>query len=274
MTFDPDQWQASHRQRYFGNFILAHLAVIAWCIWDFNWVGMSLGLAGYLLFGKVGADIGFHRYFAHHSFQTSRFWEWVFLISGNLCGLGSSIAWCGIHVAHHVSVDTDDDPHDPARKGFWRVWFHRYEYQFRISKTDSRFLKTCLRDPRQVFIHRNYFKIYYAFVLLVIAVAAVLRSWDVLVGIWAWPVVFMFHGTGSANAICHRYGYQNYVGKAAGRSTNNLWLNLLLWGTALHNNHHGNPGAYSFATSKWYEIDLLGVAIKYLFVKNPKGVAA
>jgi stearoyl-CoA desaturase (delta-9 desaturase) len=44
-------------------------------------------LAVYFWFASLGVFVGQHRYFAHRSFETSKFWDWVLNISGTLAGL-------------------------------------------------------------------------------------------------------------------------------------------------------------------------------------------
>jgi stearoyl-CoA desaturase (delta-9 desaturase) len=271
MTFlDPDRWPVGRQKMFQANFLVAHLAVALWCVSAFTWTGFALGLLAYLLFGKIGGDIGFHRYFSHRSFKTSPFVEWVMLVLGTLSGFGSSISWVAMHGIHHAKVDTQSDPHSPGRVGFWRCYFYLYDYSFRMTDAAStKFLRDAVRDKRQLFIHRHYFKLYYGWLLTLAALSVAFFSWLPLIGFWAWPVVWIFHGSGASNSICHRYGYQNFTGPVAGKSTNNTWLNLILLGNALHNNHHGKPRSHTFDTEgKWYEFDVWGLLIRHVLAKK------
>ena len=60
-----------------GNHILA-LAGLIFGNWNFLW----LTLIGWILFGKIGGEIGFHRYFAHKSFITKKWKENILIFLG------------------------------------------------------------------------------------------------------------------------------------------------------------------------------------------------
>src|SRR3989304_7684806 len=65
---------------------------------------------------------GYHRYFAHRSYKTSRWFQFV------LAGLGCSAAqkgplwWSSHHRHHHKYSDQPEDVHSPTRDGVW--WSH------------------------------------------------------------------------------------------------------------------------------------------------------
>lgn len=275
LYIDPDKWKIGRQKMFYANYIAAHAAVVWWCLTSFTWAGFALGFLGYLIFGKVGGDIGLHRYFSHQSFKTSKFKEWLLLILGTLAGFGSSISWTSMHGIHHSQVDTMKDPHSPERVGLWRTYFYLYDYRYVLtSDAKSDFVRKAVRDRKQLFIHRNYFKLYYAWLACLGGFSyAIGELWPIM-SFWAWTVVWTFHGAGSVNALCHRFGYQNYTGPKAGKSTNLTWLNFLLLGGALHNNHHGEPWNYRFdTTDKWYEFDLVGKVIKYVFMDKEQRAA-
>ena len=65
----------------------------------------------YTLFGvfyaiqMFGITIGFHRYIAHKSFKTSRFFEGVLMITGSMALEGPLIFWVSTHRRHHRFAD-------------------------------------------------------------------------------------------------------------------------------------------------------------------------
>ena len=65
----------------------------------------------YTLFGvfyaiqMFGVGIGFHRYLAHKSFKTSRFFEGVLMITGSMALEGPVLFWVSTHRRHHRFSD-------------------------------------------------------------------------------------------------------------------------------------------------------------------------
>ena len=71
------------------------------------------------LFGITG---GYHRYVAHRSFKTSRFFQFALARLGASAGQNGPLWWVSHHRLHHRHADTDHDAHSPGLKGFW--WAH------------------------------------------------------------------------------------------------------------------------------------------------------
>ena len=68
----------------------------------------------------LGNTVGYHRLLTHKSFKAHRSVEVGLVLLGALHG-GSPLFWVGLHRLHHMSSDTEEDPHSPTR-GFW--WAH------------------------------------------------------------------------------------------------------------------------------------------------------
>jgi fatty-acid desaturase len=81
---------------------------------------MILGLVTYLLFG-VGITMGYHRYFAHRSFDAILPLRLGMMFMGTGAFEGSVLWWCRDHRAHHRYSDTEKDPYG-VNKGF--LWAH------------------------------------------------------------------------------------------------------------------------------------------------------
>ena len=75
--------------------------------------GFELFPLSYLIFVlmcPIGISAGLHRYFTHKSFKTSKAWERIMLFASVYASVGSSIAWVGMHRAHHRYSDKKYDP--------------------------------------------------------------------------------------------------------------------------------------------------------------------
>lgn len=234
--------------------IVNHVLVVAAILfgpWSTHWGWIFLGL---LLFGKIGGEVGYHRYFCHSSFETNRAFRFLLLYLGSLNCFGSPIAWSAIHHTHHLGSDTSRDPH--GKLPVWRVWLTLW----RPTIISPRLVRSLRKDPIDGWIHRNYF-------VLVIGTFFVFSLYSVWLAIFliSIPAVLTFHSAGLVNTVCHRWGYRNF--ETQDDSRNNLLVNCITLGSGLHNNHHKYPKAWN-NSFQWYEIDLVAWIIR--FMKIPK----
>ena len=68
-------------------------------------------------FSGLGITMGYHRLFAHKSYQTNIFLEWVLMIFGSLALENTILKWSSDHRKHHSFSETEDDPYSIV-KGF------------------------------------------------------------------------------------------------------------------------------------------------------------
>ena len=61
----------------------------------------------------VGIEVGFHRHFAHRSFQAVRPVRIILAALGSMALQGSVLWWAGVHRVHHAKADHFGDPHSP-----------------------------------------------------------------------------------------------------------------------------------------------------------------
>lgn len=228
-------------------------------IFKFHPANLWLTVVGYLFINKIGVECGYHRLFSHQAYRTGNFRKFIILYLGTLCGIGSSIAWVGVHRLHHRYADTDKDPHGnlPA----WRIWLTFWR-EFTISPQSVRDLIT---DRQHLFFHKHYFKILIGTYLIIGA----LSSQALMFGV-AGASVFAIHVAGLVNILGHRSGERRYP--TGDQSRNHMLLNLILAGNGLHNNHHAKPKAWDFRTEK-SDIDVQANIIKWFLLvdKDEKG---
>lgn len=217
-------------------------------------------LLGWILFGKIGGEIGFHRYLCHKSFETGILRHHLLMVLGCMNCFGSPISWAAIHRSHHVHSDTDLDPHGGALPP-WRVWFTLWK----IQSIGPRVVLNEMKDPKIRWYHHNYFflviGLYGIFALFSLQFAAFFVSV---------PAVLTFHSAGLVNFVCHNWGYRNHRTKDS--SFNNLFVNALTLGSGLHNNHHNRPNS-PYCSENWFEFDLPGFLIRTIFNSRNRHVA-
>ena len=208
----------------------------------------------FYLFSGLGITIGYHRYFTHGGFETSRFVRGLLAVAGSMAVQGSVIEWVADHRRHHAFSDKEGDPHSPhlddgpGLKGVARGLWHAHMGWLFGDETSSRerWAPDLLKDPMIVRIDR----LFPMFVVLTFSLPpligfALTRTWEGALAAALWGslvrVFLLHHVTWSINSICHFYGKRPFEGDDF--STNNWPLALLSFGESWHNNHHAFPSA-------------------------------
>jgi len=186
---------------------------------------------------------GFHRYFSHHSFKTSRPFAFLLGAFGSTGLRGGPLWWAAHHRNHHRVSDRAADIHRPV-DGIW----HNYLGWLLVREngtTDLHCMKDFAKHPEQVWLNR--------FWLLPSLVLAALCAWAGclmagLSGLYAFlglgfglSTVLVFHGQSLLDVLAHRWGRRRF--DLADTSHNITGLHLLFMGEAWHNNHHHHPGS-------------------------------
>ena len=221
---------------------------------DFNlWLS---GIAFGWIFHWIVGSIIIHRYITHKTFKVNKFIHNAFTILSTLAYAGSSLAWASMHRIHHVTSDTDKDPHSPKKYNWWQLLTLSVDIKNReLELLNS---KDLLHDKLHLFCHKYYVPINIAFIILLAAISPKL-----LIAFWigiAYHVIGIFFSTW----VYHKkLPLQYRTHETTDNSYNNLWSTLFFHGEAYHNNHHKNPGATSSA-EKWYEFDLNNALIRLI----------
>ncbi len=253
MDSDP-VWVASRRPWHeiylhpgtapFWGIHVAAIAGVAWLGW--SWTGVLLCLALYLprMFLTTG---GYHRYFSHRSYKTSRWFQFVLAFFAEVTLEKGVLWWASHHRHHHKMSDQPGDFH-AARYGFW--WSHVGWILCRdFDATDLDRVKDLARFPEIRFIDRHWW-----IPPLAVAIATYLIG-----GVWAlvWGgfvcQVVTWHGTFTINSLTHIFGKRRYA--TSDDSKNHWLLALITLGEGWHNNHHH----YQVAARngfRWWEIDV------------------
>jgi len=221
-------------------------AVVGVAIVGFSWTGLALAAGLYFvrMFFVTGA---YHRYFSHRTYKTSRWFQFVLAFGAVATAQKGVLWWASQHRKHHRVSDTADDPHSPARHGFWWAhvgWIVSHENQ--DTRLDD--IRDMARYPELRFLDRHY-------LLPPLAVAlalAAIGGWQFVVWGMFVSTVVCWHGTFTINSLSHLWGGRRY--RTEDDSRNNLVLALITMGEGWHNNHHH----YQVAARQgffWWEID-------------------
>jgi stearoyl-CoA desaturase (delta-9 desaturase) len=229
------------------SFVLIHLACLA-AIWTgVSWSSVAICVALYLV-RMLAITAGYHRYFSHRSFKTSRAMQFVLALLAQSSTQKSVLWWAAIHRHHHRHSDTEDDVHSPRHRGFWYSHFGWiFDPRYDAAKLDD--VPDLAKYPELRFLAR--WELLPAVVLGV--VVFLLAGWQGLIVGFVWSTVLLYHGTFFINSLAHVHGNQRYV--TGDDSRNNWWLAVITLGEGWHNNHH----AYQRSCRqgfRWYEIDI------------------
>jgi stearoyl-CoA desaturase (delta-9 desaturase) len=229
-------------------FFLIHVgALVLPFLVPFHWRDLLL-VVGLYYFRMFFIATGFHRYFSHRSYRTSRAYQFVIALFGGMCAQKGAMWWASHHRAHHLYSDTDLDVHSPARRGFW--WSHvLWIVDYRYELTDTKRIRDFARYPEIVWLNKHH----YAPVVLLAAILYAVGGAEWLVWGFFVSTVLLWHGTFTINSLAHVFGSRRYA--TTDTSRNNFLLALITNGEGWHNNHHhyqssANQGFY------WWEIDL------------------
>ncbi len=115
-------WWLCPPTRFLGRVQLLTGAVTIWALLfaAAGWGWWALALFGCFLYGCVGLSVGFHRYFAHRSFDAPRWAVVMFHLLGVMACIGAAAGRAVMHRRHRMHADRADEPH-PAKALGWRA---------------------------------------------------------------------------------------------------------------------------------------------------------
>lgn len=250
--------------------LFMHVAALSVFLVGFSWAAFTALLVTYI-FRVFGLTAGYHRYFSHKSFKTSRAFQFVLAALGGSAAQLGPLWWAAHHRWHHQHADTEEDIHSPARKGFW--WSHiGWLLSGRYAGTRLDLVRDFGRYPELRFLNRHPYVCPLVLVAALFGMGEWLRltapgsntsGWQMLAWGFFLSTVLVYHVTFSINSLTHLLGTRRY--ETSDTSRNNALLAILTMGEGWHNNHH------RFAVSArqgffWWEIDLSYYLLKGLAV--------
>ena len=126
---------------------IAGVAILGW-----SWRGLALALALHLprMFFVTG---GYHRYFSHRSFRTSRWFQFLLGLGAVLTGQRGPLWWAAHHRTHHKLSDAPGDLHSVKQSGFW--WAHHgWILSADLEDTNLARIKDFAKYPELVWLDR------------------------------------------------------------------------------------------------------------------------
>ena len=227
-------------------FLMVHAGCFA-VIWSgISWQSVAICAVLYVVrMFAIGA--GYHRYFSHRAYSTSRVFQFVLAFLAQSSAQKSILWWAAKHRHHHLHSDTKQDVHSPRHRGFFYSHLSWIFYR-QHDGTDLVKISDFVSYPELMWLHR--FELLPAF--LTAGFCLLIAGWPGLVVGFLWSTVLVYHATFCINSLAHVHGRKRYV--TGDDSRNNLLLALFTMGEGWHNNHH----AYQSSARqgfRWWEID-------------------
>jgi stearoyl-CoA desaturase (Delta-9 desaturase) len=228
-------------------FFLVHLtALVGPFFVGFRWWLPLVALASYYV-RMFFVTAGYHRYFSHRAYKTSRWFQFVLAFMSETSAQKGVLWWAAHHRDHHKYSDQPEDIHSVRQSGMFKShvgWILSRRYN--ETKLDR--IKDFAAYPELRWLNDHPM---WPAVFLAVAMFALGGTQLLMWGFFV-PTVFLWHGTFTINSLSHVFGKVRYESKDD--SKNNWLLALITCGEGWHNNHHfyqstANQGFF------WWEVD-------------------
>lgn len=236
-------------------FVLIHIGCFAALWTGVTWRAVLLAIALYLVrIFAIGA--GYHRYFAHRAYRTTRLFQFCLGFIAQTSAQKGILWWASKHRLHHKYSDTVDDVHSPVQSGFF---YSHVGWIFvpRNDATDYGVVRDLARYKELMWLDRQP---YLPAALLALATWLIAGLPGLVIG-FCWSTVAVWHATFSINSLAHVVGRQRYV--TGDQSRNNWLLAFLTMGEGWHNNHHAYQASVRQGF-RWWEYDPTYYALRVL----------
>lgn len=233
-----------------------HLICLAAFWTGVTWRDIALCAVLYVtrMFGLTG---GYHRYFAHRSYRTSRVMQFLIALLGTLSVQKGVLWWASTHRHHHRYSDTALDLHSPITRSF--LYSHSGWFLDKANRgTDLSRVPDLTRYPELVLLNRWDL----VPIILFASLIGFGLGWRALLWGFFISTILLWHAIHAIGSFGHRFGgYRRFA--TADNSRNKWFLAIALLGEGWHNNHHFCPGSarQGFA---WWEYDVTYWTLKLM----------
>ncbi|MEW6741595.1 MAG: fatty acid desaturase [Planctomycetota bacterium] len=239
--------------------VAAHLmaaAAVAYVILvGISWSTAALA-ALWLILCSLSITGGYHRLFAHRSYNCRSALRLLYLLFGAASVQNSALKWASDHRRHHAQTDKESDPYN-IRRGFW--WAHMGWVFFKDPPNDFANVADLARDRLVRFQHACYAPLAIVFGgLLPALIAMAWGDWlGALLVAGSLRLVLQYHATFAVNSVAHTIGSRPYSRATSARDSS--LTALITFGEGYHNFHHKFPSDYrngfrlhQFDPTKWW----------------------
>ena len=233
--------------------IIPVLGIIGTIIYSYYngivWQEPTLMISGWWIAG-MGITFGYHRLFAHRSFEAHPIVQFVAMLCGSAALQNNILKWSSDHRLHHKKLDTEEDPYS-ITKGF----FHAHiGWVLEKEENKIRGVKDLENNPVVMFQYKYYWLIGIglSFVLPCIIGALYGRPLGGLLWGGFLRVTLVHHFTFFINSLCHFTGKRPFDPNSTARDS--WWVAYFTFGEGFHNFHHKFQWDYRNGI-RWYDFD-------------------
>ena len=222
-------------------------------VWNygFTWADFFLLLAMTLATG-ISITAGYHRLFAHQTYESHSIVRFFYLAFGAAALQNSAYKWASDHRYHHRFVDKEGDPYS-IKKGFF---YAHMGWIFQEDPTGRSFanIQDLEKDTLVRWQHQFYLWIAVVVGFGLPTLVGLLYGRPLAGFLWGglFRTVFVHHGTFFINSAAHVFGTQPYSRKNTARDC--WWLAFFTNGEGYHNFHHAFANDYRNGI-RWYDWD-------------------
>ena len=221
--------------------------------------GTALAILAATYFARIfGLGAGYHRYFSHRAFKTSRPVQFLLGLLGATSMQRGPLWWAETHRTHHRFTDTPRDLHSPHFQGFLYSHF-AWPFAPQHRRTRLEAIGDFAKFPELVWLNSAP-----ACALVAVAYAAGLFwGWGWTGFLWGFCVstVCTWHTVHWIQSMSHWWGgYRRFATEDHSR---NHWLLGLVSLGEFHNNHHHRASS-ARQGYVWWEIDIVWYVLRLL----------
>lgn len=269
VLYNPPEAKLKLREHYFYLFAknVPAVAAIAWIISQPTGLVEWSAFAIFYVMNILSMSIGYHRFFTHKAFETSKPMQYAIAILAQLGIFGCLRRWVAEHRRHHARSDRPGDIHSPYYNDYgqelsghtgWK--YSHLAWVFTPNMTDETIYGKGVSEDKAIMFADKY-----RIPIFLISVIGLPALWALAFGGTAQIIIgtiliagflrsiIALHAIASVNSFGHLYGSQRF--KTADKSRNNWIIAVLTLGEGWHNNHHAHPRAANTGLA-WYEIDM------------------
>lgn len=258
---------------FFSTTFLAAATLVPWYGFTYgystaNWIAFI----ACMFYCGLSITAGYHRLWAHKTYETHPVIEFIFAIGGAFSIQNSALHWSSDHRIHHGKVDDPEKDPYAATRGFWYShigWMLR-EYQAH-RYTDYSNCRDLQKNRVVMWQHKHYLmlSIITNFGIPLLLGLIFGNVWGMLLLAGLLRLVLSQHFTFFINSLAHIWGSRPYTESNTARD--NGFLAFLTYGEGYHNFHHIFASDYRNGIQWWHydptkwlikSLSLVGLASK------------
>ena len=238
-----------------GTMALVHLMGLAgliYMIFNFRWQTLVFAVVYYFATGMAITG-GYHRLFAHRSYQARLPVRFGFVMLGSGAFQNSVLVWCNDHRVHHGDTDGNTDPYSVKDGKWWAhmswLFWQRPGVSDRPRQTQDLERSALIRAQNQYYV---VFAIFMGFVFPTLVAWTWGDPWGGLLVAGGLRGALLLQATFCVNSMAHLVGNRPYDAESTAADS---WLTAFItFGEGFHNYHHKFQSDFR-AAIHWWQYD-------------------